>query len=86
MGSFTTPTCDQGVRWYIWRHSQPVSASQLEFFTSHWAEDEDFAGGRGNNRKTQDINSRVVFENKEDDDSSSIWLSASLALLVLHLA
>lgn len=40
---------------------QPLSYYQLRMFTDMWAGDDSFAGGKGNNREVQSLNSRTVY-------------------------
>jgi carbonic anhydrase len=49
-GSLTTPPCTEGIKWTIIKDVQPISSTQLEWFTALWAGDTQFAGGLGNFR------------------------------------
>ena len=50
MGSLTTPPCSEVVEWIVIDDPQPISDTQLSFFSSMWASNFNFANGRGNNR------------------------------------
>ena len=60
-GSLTTPGCAEIVEWNVLVDPQPISAAQLQFFTRHWAGNNTFARGRGNNRRVQPIGSRYIY-------------------------
>jgi carbonic anhydrase len=77
-GSLTTPPCTEGVLWLVSNTPQTLSAGQLEFFSSHWAENVDFANGNGNNRAVQPLNSRALVYN-----SFSVIVALGLALLII---
>ena len=59
---------------------QPISTAQLEAFTSKWAGNAEFAGGKGNNRAVQDLNSREVYVS-----SSSFAVLGSIAFALAAL-
>lgn len=59
-GSLTTPNCTEIASFALWKKVQPISQQQLNFFTSFWADNNDFAGGNGNNRVTQPLNGRKL--------------------------
>jgi hypothetical protein len=65
LGSLTAPIgnhdCLEDVKWTIIRKPLEISESQLNFFTSRWQGNQSFAGGRGNNRKLQNLNNRTVW-------------------------
>ena len=62
-GSLTTPTCDEVVSWIVMKEVQYMSKEQLAYFTSRWADDASFAGGKGTNRITMPLNGRQVYTN-----------------------
>ena len=92
-GSFTTPPCTEGVRWSVVKDVQNISAAQLEEFTKYLADDEDFAGGNGNNRAVQPIHDRTVYmstpepvdntENKKDDGATGITTFAAATIAAI---
>ena len=59
-GSFTTPKCDEIVNWFVFRNPIDMSLEQKTFIDSYFKDNESFANFSGNNRKTQDLNGRVV--------------------------
>jgi carbonic anhydrase len=59
-GGLTTPTCDEAVEWMLVTEPRKINAAQLALFTSLWAGNAAFAGGRGNNRLIQATNRREV--------------------------
>ena len=61
-GSLTTPPCTEGIKWAVLKQVQPISDRQLKIMTDLWAGDSNFASGRGNNRVTQPLMSRTVFQ------------------------
>lgn len=71
-GSLTTPPCTEGVKWTVLRQVQPINDEQLEWFARAWANDEDYAEGRGNNRVVQPYFHRQVYrsvpDSHHDDD------------------
>lgn len=59
-GSYPVPPCSETVQWYILPNINTISSSQLKFFTDNWAGNKTFAGGRGNTRYIQSLNSRTI--------------------------
>ncbi|CAG9321752.1 unnamed protein product [Blepharisma stoltei] len=76
-GSVTSPPCTEDVTWYIWAEIQEISLSQLSFFTDQWAGNQNFAGGRGNNRKIQNLNKRTItlYEGADDSGKNLFYFS-----------
>ncbi len=60
-GSLTVPPCTENVEWNIIDDPQPISDEQLEIFVSKWGRNKEFAGGRGNNRRTQPLLKRKIY-------------------------
>lgn len=84
VGSITTPPCSEDVTWYVWTQIQEININQLSWFSDRWANNADFANGRGNNRNIQDSNERsVTLYEGYDDVSRSTLLYLSYLLLVL---
>lgn len=50
-GSLTTPPCSEGVRWFVIKEPQTISAEQTEKFEKAMGE---------NNRPVQPLNARMV--------------------------
>lgn len=75
MGSQTTPPCTEGVNWFVprlgFRNALPASPDQISFFTSMWSGNPSFAGGFGNDRQDQLINSRYVYHFIPSPESQS---------------
>ena len=65
-GSLTTPPCTEGVRWTVLLEPQPISDEQLKHFTDRYADNPNFASGAGNNRITQPLNGRIVYQSDYD--------------------
>jgi hypothetical protein len=62
-GSLTTPPCTEGIMWHLMAKPQPISAEQLNVFTSILAGQQNAGVGnsRGaDNRLTQPLNGRTV--------------------------
>jgi carbonic anhydrase len=68
-GGLTTPTCDESVEWMLVTEPRKINAAQLALFTSLWAGNNAFAGGRGNNRAIQATNRREVQLIGADEDN-----------------
>jgi carbonic anhydrase len=60
-GSLPVPPCTELIEWYIIPKILTLSSTQLKFFTDHWASNKTFAGGRGNTRYMQGLNSRTIY-------------------------
>ena len=60
-GSLTVPPCTENINWFLYEFPQTISQTQLDFFQDKWAKRQEFAGGNGNNRKTQQLNGRQVY-------------------------
>ena len=78
IGSITVPPCTENVLWLIDTDIKAISKKDLEFFTSKWAGDKNFAGGRGNNRAIQDRDNLKVTHY-----SKSFYLQGLAYLLLL---
>ncbi len=46
-----------------------ISQAQFDAFNSHWSENLDYAGGKGNNRAVQPIHFRTVHRSKFDSQN-----------------
>lgn len=60
-GSLTYPPCAETVLWAICASTQRISFEQVKHFSSKWENNQAFARGHGNNRKTQELSNRIVF-------------------------
>ncbi len=70
-GSLTTPTCSENVEWMLVKEPMKINQQQLTEFTKLWSDNSAFAGGHGNNRATQPLNTRQVYLTQGDDGKSS---------------
>lgn len=68
-GSLTTPNCSENVEWFVVKEIQKINSVQLARFTSKWGGLSSFAGGNGNNRIVQSLNTRQIFLTRSDDQS-----------------
>ena len=59
-GSLTTPPCAECVEWLLLKDTVKIPEYQVKLFTRLWADNVNFAGGKGNNREVQDLNGRTV--------------------------
>jgi carbonic anhydrase len=82
-GSLTTPTCSEIVEWNVIVDPQPITSSQLNFFTRRWAGNNTFARGRGNNRVTQPIGDRLIYYYGGPAASTGAFIKAALSSLVV---
>ena len=84
-GSLTTPPCTEGLKWSVIQQVQPISDAQLARFTERMADNNAFAGGKGNNRVVQPLNDREVFFAANvpvESGSASLFAGAAMAVVV----
>lgn len=83
-GSLTTPPCTEGLKWSVIKQVQPISDAQLVRFTARMADNQAFAGGKGNNRVVQPLNARELFIAADVPvESGSVSLFAGAAMAVV---
>jgi len=82
-GSLTTPPCTEGIKWTVIKDVQPISEAQLKKFTELWADNADWASGKGNNRVVQPLNDRTLYFKST---GATGLAAASLAALTAFLA
>jgi carbonic anhydrase len=70
-GSMTVPNCTDMFSWYVLATPQRISTKQLAAFSKKWSLNDTFAGGRGNNRATQELNSRTLYFNSGASNQAS---------------
>jgi len=73
-GSQTEAPCVEGESWYVFTDIQEMSAVQKQSINQFWSGNSTFAGGKGNNRITQNLNGRQVYKGVE----SSVFSGSSL--------
>jgi carbonic anhydrase len=82
-GSLTTPPCTEGVKWAVLKDIQPISDRQLKLMADLWANDSNFAAGKGNNRVTQPLHGRTVHQYGEVADPLIEKGKAAVAVLAV---
>jgi carbonic anhydrase len=59
-GSLTIPPCSEGVEWLLVRETVKIPPYQVKLFSRLFADNVNFAGGKGNNREIQPLNGRTI--------------------------
>lgn len=59
-GSIPAPPCTEPVSWHVPTKTMEMSKQQLDYFTSQWAKNPNFAGNHGNNRDLKKRNGRKI--------------------------
>ena len=60
-GSLTVPPCVEGIKWTVIKKPLPISDAQLNAFNAFFSDNENFAGGLGNNRLIQPLKARTLY-------------------------
>lgn len=84
LGSETFPPCHEPVQWLLWAEIRPISRDQLGYFARLWQGDPEFADGKGNNRKQQEMNGRQAW--RYQGLLSDVNEAGALVLAVLLLS
>jgi carbonic anhydrase len=83
-GGLSTPTCDESVEWMVVTEPRKINAAQIALFTSLWAGNNAFAGGRGNNRLIQPTNRREVqLIGAGDGERDWVWAVAVILIIII---
>lgn len=59
-GSLTIPPCSENVEWLVVKDPVEISLFQVKLFTRLWADNHNFAEGKGNNREVQPVAGREI--------------------------
>ena len=73
-GSFTSPTCDETVNWFVFTTPLKMSIAQQAQMDLNFRSNRSFAQGRGNNRLVQKLNGRTVTLFKRSKKSTRPYL------------
>merc|ERR1712037_969091 len=75
-GSLTTPPCTEGIKWTVFKEPMNISEEQVNAYTQHFAGDETFAGGFGNNRQLMPLEDRTLYFSGTGSGAMAIGASA----------
>jgi len=81
-GSFTTPTCDENVNYYVISTPMGISSTQLALFTAKYAGNSNFASGNGNNRGLKDVNDRTIKKGGVECEEQFVYFFSFLILYI----
>jgi len=83
-GSFTTPPCTEGVKWWVLREPVKISQAQYDAFINHGWGNENYEAGEGNNRIVQPLNDRTLYYRDSSSNAMALAIGgAALSLLAL---
>jgi len=83
-GSFTTPPCTEGVKWWVLREPVKITQAQLDEFTAHGWGNINYEAGEGNNRIVQPLNDRTLYYRDSSSNAMALAIGgAALSLLAL---
>ena len=83
-GSFTTPPCTEGVKWWVLEKPVTISQAQLTAFEEYGWGNANYKAGEGNNRIVQPLNDRTLYYRDSSSNAAALAIgSAALAMLAL---
>jgi len=84
-GSFTTPPCTEGVKWWVIETPVKVTQAQLDEFTAYGWGNAQYDTGMGNNRGVQPLNERTLYYRDSSSSNAMVLAIGGAALSLLAL-